>query len=1192
MSQASSNPAQSENMELSASISLDPTGDDSLGVFPVDEGVASVEVSDSRHQAESPQPNRSDDSPLLPGWEEAVDPSSGKTYYFHAESGETQWNLPGARAAEESVTSPTDPSKASLEEPEAIFLGSENDANVSKSENAGGDSAMPRSEEFEAGNPLTGPEAEEPSLPEGWQRVVDPASGSMYFYNEIDNLTSWDPPPTMALDSNAQTTDAATDKGELEAVEPKPGEEGGGGEEQLPENWQEIEDPDSGGVYYYNSVTGDTSWERPAGEDQAEPVDSGPAEGVDNGVSLSVGKLESTECESDPPAESLILNEAQGEDLGHSSLEVSQTKDLPPGWEEVVHPDSGDVYYYNTIDQSTTWERPTYQSGMVDDMKGAAAGIDETADSRIDNKTLGGTEGDTPLESEDRDNDRTMSQSSHGGAVAEPFVSEDEVARHGSIEPGASGGVASGLFESLAPDDDVQKSLPNGWEEARDPDSGEAYYYNALTGSTSWERPVDEATGSEQLVDDLRKEESGESIAKGTEEDGKSYDSSSINESDSDGGQSETEPLPIGWEEVFDKDSGRVYYYNAEENTSSWTLPTRSTGQGVEDELVANEYSVDGNSPDRADSPASPVKKDVASDAKLQVPDGWEAVDDPDSGETYYYNAAEGISSWELPGADSGSYTNGPLELETERPEVVHDTGSSLHVASPEDTATADSAMEQNEENPEMTVEQDAEETESQGSSLPEGWMKLFDESSGRSYYYCEEDGTTSWEKPQFETGEIEATPDPSNDAIYVVKKSDDDYADEPEAAPEETSADIEDSASLPEGWTELIDPSSGQAYYLRDDGFTTWERPANVNESVDEPENIMGTASPTGAELELPEGWQECTDPQTGDIFYFNEIENITSAERPSRKVNDLSFGGGATFKTNSKPDEFVNPHEYEVLGASPPEAEGGANFALVSNVAEVGNAVTLQPGWEEIVDPDSGNVYYFNEITNETAWERPEVSTVEPNASETLQSSAPPTDEAISLPRGWEKLLDPDSGEPYYYNEATGETSWDPPMPSTSESTQQDFIKSDSIERLRARPPHAIATFGFGGRLCTWQPGGGSSSVGIHRVATLVQSPLLDIERAKSASGFSGPLLAADDAAVFGYVQSQAATKNDLLWKLIEIASKSNGRLRSDSVVGDPQSPEAAVVDALLMGSEGMKVDLDELVDPAVEIDGKSQV
>ena len=31
--------------------------------------------------------------------------------------------------------------------------------------------------------------------------------------------------------------------------------------------------------------------------------------------------------------------------------------------------------------------------------------------------------------------------------------------------------------------------------------------------------------------------------------------------------------------------------------------------------------------------------------------------------------------------------------------------------------------------------------------------------------------------------------------------------------------------------------------------------------------------------------------------------------------------------------------------------------------------------------------------------------------------------------LPAGWEKLYDEDHGEYYYYNEATGETSWDPP-------------------------------------------------------------------------------------------------------------------------------------------------------------------
>ncbi|EED90309.1 predicted protein, partial [Thalassiosira pseudonana CCMP1335] len=67
----------------------------------------------------------------------------------------------------------------------------------------------------------------------------------------------------------------------------------------------------------------------------------------------------------------------------------------------------------------------------------------------------------------------------------------------------------------------------------------------------------------------------------------------------------------------------------------------------------------------------------------------------------------------------------------------------------------------------------------------------------------------------------------------------------------------------------------------------------------------------------------------------------------------------------------------------------------------------------WTEATDP-SGRVFYFNQNTAESAWDRPVGKVAE---------------ESPSLPSDWVETLDPTSGKTYYYNEATNETTWDKP-------------------------------------------------------------------------------------------------------------------------------------------------------------------
>ena len=73
------------------------------------------------------------------------------------------------------------------------------------------------------------------------------------------------------------------------------------------------------------------------------------------------------------------------------------------------------------------------------------------------------------------------------------------------------------------------------------------------------------------------------------------------------------------------------------------------------------------------------------------------------------------------------------------------------------------------------------------------------------------------------------------------------------------------------------------------------------------------------------------------------------------------------------------------------------------------------LPEGWAQYKD-QNGSPYYLNEKTNETTWDPPAMP-------------KPPAPASESLPAPWTAVLDPASGRSYYYNSATGAVSWNKP-------------------------------------------------------------------------------------------------------------------------------------------------------------------
>ena len=143
---------------------------------------------------------------------------------------------------------------------------------------------------------------------EPWTLMLDEASGRYYYYNTQTWEVSWDPPQAIyseeAVNAEMQKYYENVDQEEAEQ-----------GEDEVAD-WVEAYDETTGAVYYYNNVTGDTSWEYPYAQQPAE----------EDAVDPAIDQFE-------------MANEAAQ-------------------WYSALDESSGLVYYANSVTGETQWDLP------------------------------------------------------------------------------------------------------------------------------------------------------------------------------------------------------------------------------------------------------------------------------------------------------------------------------------------------------------------------------------------------------------------------------------------------------------------------------------------------------------------------------------------------------------------------------------------------------------------------------------------------------------------------------------------------------------------------------------------------------------------------------------------------------------------------------------------------------------------
>ena len=114
---------------------------------------------------------------------------------------------------------------------------------------------------------------------------------------------------------------------------------------------------------------------------------------------------------------------------------------------------------------------------------------------------------------------------------------------------------------------------------------------------------------------------------------------------------------------------------------------------------------------------------------------------------------------------------------------------------------------------------------------------------------------------------------------------------------------------------------------------------------------------------------------------------------------------------------------------GAGPSTTGGGAVAGTVLPSAAA--AASAPEGEWQLVTPDDGaHPYYWNSATGATSWENPV-----PTMASAAAAAGDVADE--TLPEGWQRVAGAQGAASYFWNERTGETSWVIPQSSSSSSS-----------------------------------------------------------------------------------------------------------------------------------------------------------
>jgi len=269
----------------------------------------------------------------------------------------------------------------------------------------------------------------------------------------------------------------------------------------------------------------------------------------------------------------------------------------------------------------------------------------------------------------------------------------------------------------------------------------------------------------------------------------------------------------------------------------------------------------------------------------------------------------------------------------------------------------------------------------------------------------------------------------------------------------EEQQEDEKDDDKEEEKWIEYVDEESGAPYwYNTKTKESKWESPEKESHSdevwtthVDEESgatywwnsetNVMTWNSPHDHQEhhhhEKDSEWEAFEDPESGAKYLVNKI----SGESKWQEENDemtTPKEWSAYYDEETESCYWYNSITGEVSYNTPGFEDEEKKDAVVLKKEEENEEKEKEeegPEWTSYVDEETGETFYWNRITNETSWTSPYEEKEEEKEDDTVDTA----------PHAWVAYKD-DFGNVYYWNHETGLSQWSEP-----ENYDSTYLEND---------------------------------------------------------------------------------------------------------------------------------------------------